>query len=207
MVKIIHIDCCVIFKYRLVNRRLAMVGKILFLGYGRSETTLIDSLESMNFRVYHSEKPLEVPIEPNWDLVVSFGYRHILKRAILETIRCPIINLHISYLPWNRGAHPVFWAIHDKTPLGVSIHEIDAGIDTGPIIDQRLFSQSLTGLSFRELHRALCSEVESLFLENLEQLLSRSYDKHSPNFMGSFHIASDLPIDFLGWDSIVGDRS
>jgi methionyl-tRNA formyltransferase len=184
-----------------------MLEKILFLGYGRAETRLIDSLESMNFRVHHIEKPLDLSIEPNWDLVVSFGYRHILKKPILETINRPIINLHISYLPWNRGAHPVFWAIHDNTPLGVSIHEIDAGIDTGPIIDQRLFTQSVTGLSFRQLHKKLRSEVEDLFLENLNQLLSGSYKKHPQKSKGSIHSASDLPTNFLGWDSIVGDEA
>jgi methionyl-tRNA formyltransferase len=184
-----------------------MLGKILFLGYGRTETTLIDSLESMYFKVYHTEKPLELSSKPNWDLVVSFGYRHILKKAVLESINCPIVNLHISYLPWNRGAHPVFWAIHDKTPLGVSIHEIDAGIDTGPIIDQRLFTHSVIGLSFRELHKKLRSEVEGLFLENLNQLLTGSYKKYSQKSKGSIHSASDLPSNFLGWDSIVGAES
>jgi methionyl-tRNA formyltransferase len=69
------------------------------------------------------------------DLVVSFGYRYILKEPILSAL--PIINIHVSYLPWNRGADPNFWSWFDATPKGVSIHHIDAGIDTGDILAQQ----------------------------------------------------------------------
>lgn len=69
------------------------------------------------------------------DLVVSFGYRHILKEPILSAV--PIVNLHVSYLPWNRGADPNFWSWFDATPKGVTIHHIDAGVDTGDILAQR----------------------------------------------------------------------
>ncbi|NKD54762.1 hypothetical protein HEQ72_04215 [Haematospirillum sp. 15-248] len=39
-----------------------------------------------------------------FDVVISFGYRHILKKLVIESANTPIINLHTSYLPWNRGA-------------------------------------------------------------------------------------------------------
>jgi len=68
------------------------------------------------------------------DFIVSFGYRHILKEPILRSVARPIINIHISYLPWNRGADANFWSWFKHTPKGVSIHEIDAGIDTGPVL-------------------------------------------------------------------------
>lgn len=71
------------------------------------------------------------------DLILSFGYRHIFKEPILSTIRCPLLNLHISLLPWNRGADPNFWSWFDGTPKGVTLHHIDAGIDTGDIVQQR----------------------------------------------------------------------
>jgi hypothetical protein len=73
----------------------------------------------------------------NYDLIISFGYRHIISKEIIKSVNCPIINLHISYLPYNRGAHPNFWSFYDKTPSGVTIHLVNEGIDTGPIIYQR----------------------------------------------------------------------
>lgn len=66
------------------------------------------------------------------DIVVSYGYRKILSRAALAIV--PIINVHIGFLPWNRGADPNFWSWFDDTPKGVTIHEMDSGIDTGPIL-------------------------------------------------------------------------
>jgi len=57
------------------------------------------------------------PIEPNqitignFDLVVSYTYRHILPKTIIEEAHGNIINLHIAYLPWNRGASPNQYAI------------------------------------------------------------------------------------------------
>jgi methionyl-tRNA formyltransferase len=70
------------------------------------------------------------------DIIVSFGYRHIFSAHILTSVTRPILNVHISYLPWNRGADPNFWSWFEDTPKGVSIHCIDAGIDTGPILVQ-----------------------------------------------------------------------
>ena len=71
------------------------------------------------------------------DIGVSYGYRHIIPKEIINLFP-RLVNIHISYLPFNRGAHPNVWCIVDQTPAGVSIHEIDEGIDTGPILAKRL---------------------------------------------------------------------
>ena len=73
----------------------------------------------------------------SYDLIISFGYNKILKKNILEKISRPPINLHISYLPYNRGAYPNFWSFIKETPKGVSIHEINEGIDKGGIIARK----------------------------------------------------------------------
>jgi methionyl-tRNA formyltransferase len=72
---------------------------------------------------------------PQW--VISYGYRYIVRQPVVSALRGRIINLHISYLPWNRGADPNFWSFFDGTPKGVSIHLIDNGIDTGDILAQK----------------------------------------------------------------------
>lgn len=72
------------------------------------------------------------------DFIVSYGFRHIIRKPILEHLVDRAINLHIAYLPWNRGADPNLWSFLESTPKGVTIHYIDEGIDTGDIIAQRL---------------------------------------------------------------------
>jgi Formyl transferase len=68
------------------------------------------------------------------DFVISYGYRHIIREPLLSRFRMRMANIHISYLPWNRGSNPNFWCWYDDTPKGVTIHFVDEGIDTGPII-------------------------------------------------------------------------
>ena len=70
-------------------------------------------------------------------LVVSYGYRHKISPEILRAFPQKIINLHISFLPWNRGADPNPWSFLEDSPKGVSIHLMDQGIDTGPLLVQK----------------------------------------------------------------------
>ena len=62
---------------------------------------------------------------------------------LLKNSKNNIINLHISYLPYNRGAHPNFWSFVENTPSGVSIHQVDSGIDTGKIVIQKQINFNL----------------------------------------------------------------
>jgi methionyl-tRNA formyltransferase len=66
---------------------------------------------------------------------VMFGY--LLKPDVLGLLPKGCINLHPSYLPYNRGAYPNVWSIVDQTPAGVTLHYVDEGIDTGDIIRQK----------------------------------------------------------------------
>lgn len=71
---------------------------------------------------------------PNVDFIVMFGHRQIIREPILGKYTNRIINIHGSYLPWNRGAYPNLFSWVEDTPKGASIHYVDAGIDTGSII-------------------------------------------------------------------------
>ena len=76
------------------------------------------------------------------NFIVSDRYTHILKKDLIIFLKNRVINFHNSYLPLNRGYHPLFWAIFDKSVLGVTIHLIDEGIDTGKIICQKKIKYS-----------------------------------------------------------------
>lgn len=45
-----------------------------------------------------------------------------------------VINTHPSFLPYNRGKYPYYWAIVNGTPWGATIHRVDDGVDTGDIL-------------------------------------------------------------------------
>ncbi len=70
------------------------------------------------------------------DICISILFGYIVRSNFLGIFPEGCINLHPAYLPYNRGAYPNVWSIIDRTPAGVTLHYIDAGIDTGDIIAQ-----------------------------------------------------------------------
>lgn len=171
---------------------------IAFLGYGEHQTMLIDHLRSKGNTVITTAMP--VHDLSMFDLVVSFGYRHVLKKNAIETSRRPILNLHMSYLPYNRGAHPNFWSWIDGTPAGVTIHEIDSGLDTGPIVAQALAHIEHLGITFRQSYELLFAKLEALFLDNYERILVGDYIPAPQSGNGTTHRVSELPTWMDSWD-------
>jgi methionyl-tRNA formyltransferase len=71
------------------------------------------------------------------DVFVVVAYGLILPEEVLKTPRLGCVNVHFSLLPKLRGAAPVQWAlIEGHSETGVTIMQMDAGMDTGPIISQ-----------------------------------------------------------------------
>lgn len=177
--------------------------QVLFLGYDRTQTRLIDAMIAAGCEVHHSRSPVGVV---QYDLIISFGYRHIVGREVIRGINCPILNLHISYLPFNRGTHPNFWAYFDNTPHGVTIHIMDAGVDTGPILFQKYVDFMNGESTFLESHTTLVRAVEDLFLDHIETILQKKWEAKPQEGQGSMHFLRDLPPEFSGWHSTVSDE-
>ncbi len=176
--------------------------KILFLGYNKSETRLIDILENKGHKVQSTNQPV-CSFQP-YDLVISFGYRHLLKLETIKSATRPPINLHISNLPYNRGAHPNFWSWVENTPSGVSIHELDQGIDTGPIIFQEISNIKPT-MTFSESYVLLLHQIEDLFINNLSRIIQFDYMAIEQTKTGTYHNAKDLPDWLDTWDIKISD--
>lgn len=73
------------------------------------------------------------------DVVVVNGTRIIAKK-VLTSVPCPFLNTHAGITPLYRGVHGGYWALanRDAAHCGVSVHLVDAGIDTGGILYQAL---------------------------------------------------------------------
>ncbi len=69
------------------------------------------------------------------DLIVVVAYGCILPQAVLDIPKFGCINLHVSLLPKYRGSAPVQWAVlNGDAETGVSIQQMDAGLDTGDVL-------------------------------------------------------------------------
>ena len=182
--------------------------KILFLGpHKESQKKIINYLKKDKNQIININTDINFEnIDGNFDFLISYGYKYKIKKEILQKIKIISLNLHISYLPWNKGADPNFWSFAENTPRGVSIHEINEKIDDGPIIYRRKISYKKSDTLFSSYY-TLLESIESLFFEKWKYLKKNNYKKKMIYEKGSFHSSKDIDnyINFLhnGWDTEV----
>ena len=185
--------------------------KILFLGNAKSPVFkwLIDNGENVmcsegainkNFVLHHK-----------FNFLISYGYRHLLKKNILNLFKESSINLHISYLPFNKGADPNFWSFVENSPKGVTIHKIDEGLDTGEIIVQKkVFFKNVNQQTLSTTYGILQNEIQSLFYENWYSIKNKKIKSAPQIGSGSIHRINDIKkYNFLlekeGWNTKIKD--
>jgi methionyl-tRNA formyltransferase len=82
-------------------------------------------------------RALELLRRLDLDFIVCVHFPYLLRRPVLDTAKSGVLNLHPSYLPYNRGWHTPTWAILEGTPAGASLHYMDESLDTGDVVCQR----------------------------------------------------------------------
>ncbi len=134
-----------------------------------------------------------------WALSVNFGY--LLRSEFLQLFPRGVGNLHPSLLPHGRGACPNVWAIVDGHPAGVTLHQIDEGVDTGAIIAQQEVPLTAwdTGASlYDRLHHA----VLDLLRTSLPDLNAGRCTPHPQPAAGRTYRVQDLrAIDDIDLDA------
>jgi len=146
------------------------------------------------------------------DLILSYNYKYIIKKDIIDAYRNKIVNLHISYLPWNKGCYPNVWSFIENTPKGVTIHLINEGIDTGDILFQKEIYIDESFHTLKSSYILLQKEIQKLFIENLDNILNFKFSPKPQNKNeGSYHSLEDFKkyikpiIDKYGWDIKIKD--
>ncbi|MFT9003618.1 MAG: phosphoribosylglycinamide formyltransferase [Liquorilactobacillus hordei] len=88
-------------------------------------------------RIYE-EKIAEILKQYKIDFIILAGYLRVIGAPILDNYEGRIVNLHPAYLPEYPGLHSIERAFDDqKKQTGVTVHYIDSGLDSGPIIAQK----------------------------------------------------------------------
>lgn len=106
--------------------------------------------------------------EPELIVVAAFG--QILPESILTLPRLGCVNVHTSLLPKYRGAAPIQWAIaNGESETGVTIMQMDAGLDTGAILTQEKTSIGEDETS-ETLHDRLAKTGAVLLLRTMPDL-------------------------------------
>jgi phosphoribosylglycinamide formyltransferase-1 len=108
------------------------------------------------------------------DLVVSAGFMKLVGPAVLGAFGGRLINTHPALLPAFPGAHAVRDALAAGVPVtGATVHVVDAGIDTGPVLAQRQVDV-LPGDDEARLHERIKAVERELLVQTVAELVTES---------------------------------
>ena len=86
---------------------------------------------------HNSKQTLNLIKKLNIKCLFACGTPRRLSKKVINSTKYGIINCHPGYLPSYRGCTNVEWAIYNNDKVGNSVHFLDEGYDTGPIILQK----------------------------------------------------------------------
>ena len=128
-------------------------------------------LQPQKIRTDEARTELE-PLLASVDVCVVAAYGKILPKWMLDAPEHGCINVHFSLLPKYRGAAPINWAIaNGESETGVTIMQMDEGLDTGPIL-----LQHATPIYERETAPELAARLSRLGCELIIDTLKRVED-------------------------------
>jgi methionyl-tRNA formyltransferase len=87
--------------------------------------------------------------------IMVFAGGNILRKPLLDVPRLGTLNAHLGLLPEIRGMGTPEWSLLNHVPVGVTIHFVDAGIDTGPILQRCEFPDAARCESLIDLRNRL----------------------------------------------------
>ena len=107
------------------------------------------------------------------DLVVAAGWLWLLSPHFLEAFLDRVIRVHPTLLPAFPGRHSVERAVqHGVRVHGVTVHRVDEGVDTGPILAQAALAVN-DGAGASEVRRRLAPLERALLAEAVQAIAGR----------------------------------
>jgi len=102
--------------------------------------------------------------------VAVFTGGNILRDEVLRVPRLGVLNSHLALLPEIRGMSSPEWSLLCGVPLGITIHFMDSGVDTGPILLRREFVAANQCDSLADLRNRMIAEGIDLIAETVTAL-------------------------------------
>ncbi len=134
-------------------------------------------------------------------LLLSIYYTQLFREALLSAIDGPVLNFHPSLLPRHRGHAPIIWAIVEGDAVtGLSVHHIDTGVDTGPLVYRRSLPIHPRESGF-DLHRKMALLVHATAADLLRHWLAGEALPPAIEQTGtaSVHSRRDPQVNHLDW--------
>ena len=125
------------------------------------------------------------------DVGVAACFARRIPPALLGVPQHGLLNVHPALLPAYRGPAPLFWTLRDGAPGGVTVHAMDAALDTGPIVAQAAVALP-DGADGAALDTLLAARGGELLTSALEQLAAGTLERTAQPAAGS---AAPWPMD------------
>lgn len=133
--------------------------------------------------------------------VLSSGYARLIDEQTLRSKK--FLNIHYALLPRFRGMHPVVWGIlNDEEFLGWTLHEMDAGMDSGPVIYQYKSPNvpDKTSVDYmHEFHETVTEQIGPVLLDYIAGTVGSVPQSSEGIVWGVKRNLDDCRIDF-SWD-------
>ena len=168
--------------------------RVLILGPNHQKISTVVKNSGDEVIINNEEIDINFMMKQNINFIVSFGYRYRIKPEILEFLNGQAINLHMSYLPFNRGNSPNLWSQIEDTPSGVTIHKVDNGWDTGNILFQKKIDINENIHTLATSYNLLYEEMEKLFELNWNYLRTSECNGWAQQGDGTFHHSNQFKI-------------
>jgi len=140
-------------------------------------------------------------LEP--DLNISMSYDQILRRPIIESAPKGFINCHAGKLPYYRGRNVINWAIiNNEKDIGLTVHYVDEGIDTGDMILQRILP-----ITWEDTYGSVLAKVRDAFpglLSEAVRLIETGEVQRQPQaHLDGTYFSGRIPGDeWIDWSDI-----
>jgi len=142
--------------------------------------------------VFRSSSQLINSIPEKCEIGILAWWPKVIEKELINFPSLGFYNTHPSYLPYGKGKYPNFWALVEQTPFGVTIHKVDGGVDTGPIV-----ARNEIAYSWSDNGETLYTKAIETILELFKTTYSRirkgdlSLIPNDPK-SGTYHHSSEL---------------
>ncbi len=145
--------------------------------------------------IYNSSEDLVKTLKElntDFDLGIMAWWPKIIKEPLISYPKNGFLNTHPSLLPYNRGKNYNFWALVEECPFGVTIHEVESGVDSGAIIAQDKIEYDWEDNGETMYKKAFSGMIE-LLKKSYPDIRKLDYKKTKQDFSkGSFHHSKEL---------------
>lgn len=143
-------------------------------------------------------------LQPELIVVAAFG--QFLSKEILELPKCGCINVHASLLPKYRGAAPIQYAIiKGEKESGVTIMQMDIGMDTGAMLDKVVVPIE-ENTTMGELHDALREQGAALLLQVIDKIAAgTAVAEPQDNEQATYATLLDRSMEHIDWSKTAQD--